>query len=281
MNTRQVHFVVVSTAAALLSLSCDYLSWDVPNNQFLLEFAAVTDVQSRSASVSGTFENPKNLTIDQIGFVFSTSSEPSINDNRLLVNPNGQGVNGLLTSLQPDTKYYVKMYAVAEGSTYYSSERSFTTSKPALTKFASNNCSSLSGVTSSFKSSNGSTASWGIGSSGQSGNYWAAPDPNGSLTTCTGISYVQFSKTFNEDGIIRFWINTYNPGYSNYPPDVIVNGINLGQATEIGGNSSSFYWMQVETPVIPAGQNTIKFQFNAGSVFWDVGVDELEFFVYQ
>jgi hypothetical protein len=39
--------------------------------------------------------------------------------------------------------------------------------------------------------------------------------------------------------------------------------------------------MQVESPVIPAGQNTIKIQFNAGSVYWDVGVDEIEFFEFN
>lgn len=261
--------------------SCDYLSWDVSNNLFKLDIAQVSDVQSRTASLGGTFENPKNQIIDEIGFVFSTSDNASTTDYQVLGNPNAQSVSVALTNLEPDTKYYVKMYAVVEGVTYYSSERSFTTSKPVLTKFASNNCSNLSGVTSSFRSSNGNTASWGIGSSGQNGSYWAAPDPNGSLTTCTGISYVQFNKTFNEDGIIRFWINTYNPGYSNRSPEIFVNGTNLGSATEIGGNSSSFYWMQVESPVIPAGQNTIKIQFNAGSVYWNVGVDEMEFFEFN
>lgn len=261
--------------------SCDYLSWDVSNNLFKLDIAQVSDVQSRTASLGGTFENPKNQIIDEIGFVFSTSVNPSTTDYQVLGNPNAQSVSVALTNLEPDTKYYVKMYAVVEGVSYYSSERSFTTSKPVLTMFASNNCSNLSGVTSSFRSSNGNTASWGIGSSGQNGSYWAAPDPNGSLTTCTGISYVQFNKTFNEDGIIRFWINTYNPGYSNRSPEIFVNGTNLGSATEIGGNSSSFYWMQVESPVIPAGQNTIKIQFNAGSVYWNVGVDEMEFFEFN
>lgn len=261
--------------------SCDYLSWDVSNNLFKLDIAQVSDVQSRTASLGGTFENPKNQIIDEIGFVFSTSDNASTTDYQVLGNPNAQSVSVALTNLEPDTKYYVKMYAVVEGVTYYSSERSFTTSKPVLTKFASNNCSNLSGVSSSFRSSNGNTASWGIGSSGQNGSYWAAPDPNGSLTTCTGISYVQFNKTFNEDGIIRFWINTYNPGYSNRSPEIFVNGTNLGSATEIGGNSSSFYWMQVESPVIPAGQNTIKIQFNAGSVYWNVGVDEMEFFEFN
>lgn len=281
MKNTQLKFYWIIATTVLLTISCDYLTWDLPNNQFQLDFSEISDVQSRSARASGTFNNPNNLNIDQIGFVYSTSMDPDINDNRLLTNPNGQDVSEILTSLEPDKKYYVKMYAVAEGSTYYSVERSFTTTKPILTKFASNNCSSLSGVTSFFKSSNGNTASWGNGVNGQNGAYWAAPDPNGSLTTCTGISYVQFNKAFNEEGVIRLWINTYNPGYSNYPPDIIVNGTNLGSATQIGGNSSSFYWMQVETPLIPAGQNTIKIEFNSGSVYWDVGVDEIEFFIYE
>lgn len=273
--------VLLSLLVLCTASSCDYLSWDVPNSLFKLDISQVSDIESRTASVSGSFENPKNQIIDQIGFVFSTTDNPNITDFQVLGSPVAQSLRVTLTSLEPETKYYVKMYAVVEGVTYYSSERSFTTSKPALTKFASNNCTSLSGVTSLFKSSNGNTASWGIGTSGQNGSYWAAPDPNGSLTTCTGISYVQFNKTFNQDGIIRFWINTYNPGYSNYPPEIFVNGVNLGSSTEIGGNSSSFYWMQVETPVIPAGQNDIKIQFNAGSVFWDVGIDEIEFFEFK
>ena len=281
MKNQVFNLFWILTTSILFIVSCDYLTWDLPNNQFQLDFSEISDVQSRSARAYGTFKNPNNLSIDQIGYVYSTSMNPDILDYRLLANPTGQDVRETLTSLEPDTKYYVKMYAVAEGSTYYSAERSFTTTKPTLTKFASNNCASLSGVTSLFKSSNGNTASWGNGINGQSGAYWAAPDPNGSLTTCTGISYVEFNKTFNEDGILRFWINTYNPGYSNYPPNIIVNGTNLGSATQIGGNSSSFYWMQVESPLIPAGQNTIKIEFNSGSVYWDIGVDEIEFFIYE
>lgn len=281
MKNQVFNLFWILTTSILFIVSCDYLTWDLPNNQFQLDFSEISDVQSRSARAYGTFKNPNNLSIDQIGYVYSTSMNPDILDYRLLANPTGQDVRETLTSLEPDTKYYVKMYAVAEGSTYYSAERSFTTTKPTLTKFASNNCASFSGVTSLFKSSNGNTASWGNGINGQSGAYWAAPDPNGSLTTCTGISYVEFNKTFNEDGILRFWINTYNPGYSNYPPNIIVNGTNLGSATQIGGNSSSFYWMQVESPLIPAGQNTIKIEFNSGSVYWDIGVDEIEFFIYD
>ena len=281
MKNQVFNLFWILTTSILFIVSCDYLTWDLPNNQFQLDFSEISEVQSRSARASGTFNNPDNLSIDQIGYVYSTSPDPDINDNRLLANPNGQDVSEILTSLEPETKYYVKMYAVVEGSTYYSIGRSFTTMKPTLTKFASNSCASLSGVTSLFTSSNGNTASWGIGVNGQSGAYWAAPDPNGILTTSTGISYVQFNKTFNEEGIIRLWINTYNPGYSNYPPNIIVNETNLGSATQIGGNSSSFYWMQVETPLIPAGQNTIKIEFNSGSVFWDVGVDEIEFFIYE
>jgi len=261
--------------------SCDYLSWEIKSKNFTLELNKVSQIESRSAIVSGAFDNPKSQAVDEVGFVFGTSPLPTIDDLRLLGNDINSEVEGNLTGLEPDTKYHVRMYAVVEGSIYYSNERSFTTSKPTLTNVANNSCTNLANVVSYFKSANGSSAPWGIGSSGHSGSFWSAPDPNGSLTTCTGISYVEFERLFARDGVIRFWINTYNAGYANSPPEIIVNGVNIGEAIEIGGNTSSFYWMQVQTPVIPAGQNTIRLVFNAGSVYWEVGVDEIQFFEFE
>jgi hypothetical protein len=171
------------------------------------------------------------------------------------------------------------MYAIIEGSTYYSNERSFTTAKPLAVLVGSNSCSSLNGITSVYFGMNGTSAPWGSSSSGYSGTCWVAPDPNnsGQLGTVVGSNhFVQFNRNFLSQGYIEFWVNTSNPGYNNLIPDISVNGSVIGSATMIEGEQSSFYWMKVRSPIIQSGNNSIKILFSGS--YYVLKIDELEFF---
>jgi len=158
---------------------------------------------------------------------------------------------------------------------------SFTTSSASASLVGSEPCGSLNGVTSLYYGMNGTSAPWGISSNGHSGSCWAAPDPNnsGQLGTAVGSNhYVSFSRNFTDNGYIEFWVNTYNPGYDNLIPVISVNNVSIGNATIIGGGTSSFDWMKVRSPQISAGNNTIKITLNGS--YYIMKVDEISYFEY-
>jgi aryl-phospho-beta-D-glucosidase BglC (GH1 family) len=73
-------------------------------------------------------------------------------------------------------------------------------------------------------------------------------------------------------------LNTYNPGYNNLIPVIVVNGAAIGNAEVIGGQTSSFNWMKVRSPLMAAGNNTIKILFSGS--YYVLKVDEINFFEF-
>jgi hypothetical protein len=59
------------------------------------------------------------------GFVYSTNTQPNINDN--LVISSGTQVNATLSGLSPNTTYYVRSFISSSIGEYYGNEISFTT----------------------------------------------------------------------------------------------------------------------------------------------------------
>lgn len=154
----------------------------------------------------------------------------------------------------------------------------FTTPMPTALLVGGNNCASLNGITSLYYGTNGTSAPWGLSNTGYSGACWVAPDPNnsGQLGSVVGSNhYIQFNRNFIAQGYIEFWVNTYNPGYNNLIPVISVNGAAVGNATMVAGQSSSFYWMKVRSPIIQAGNNTIRILLSGS--YYVIKVDEIEF----
>ena len=52
----------------------------------------------------------------------------------------------------------------------------------------------------------------------------------------------------------------------------------VGNATMVGGQSSSFYWMKVRSPIIDPGNNTIRILLSGD--YYVLKVDEIEFYEY-
>ena len=74
----------------------------------------VTDITETLATLNGTIDiySQNCDTVENIlqGFVYSTSSEPTINDD--IVNVNGTSITESLTNLEPNTTYYVRVFLV-------------------------------------------------------------------------------------------------------------------------------------------------------------------------
>jgi surface protein len=91
---------------------------------------AVTDITETSATLNGTIDvysqNCDNVENILQGFVYSTSSEPTIDDD--IVNVDGTSITDSLTNLEPNTTYYVRVFLVRPLiGIFYGNEVSFVT----------------------------------------------------------------------------------------------------------------------------------------------------------
>ena len=92
-----------------------------------VEPAAITDITTNSADVEAEVTDNGGYSVTDRGFVYSTTTEPTLSDN-VVQSGSGIGVfSSSLTSLTPGTKYYVRAYATNSQGTSYSEEHFFTT----------------------------------------------------------------------------------------------------------------------------------------------------------
>jgi len=87
----------------------------------------VTNISAKTATISGgiNIENCENNSIIEQGFVYGTSIQPTVNDNKINVNGTAFSVN--LENLVPDTAYYVRTFLINSSGEVYGNEVSFVT----------------------------------------------------------------------------------------------------------------------------------------------------------
>jgi surface protein len=117
--------------SAILIFAC---STDSEGNPCIYEptltTQAATDITETSATLNGTIDvySQNCDTVENIlqGFVYSTSSEPTIDDD--IVNVDGTSITESLTNLEPNTTYYVRVFLVRPLiGVFYGNEVSFVT----------------------------------------------------------------------------------------------------------------------------------------------------------
>jgi uncharacterized protein (TIGR02145 family) len=95
-----------------------------------LTTTAVTSITTTTATAGGNITNSGNSSVTVRGICWSTSHNPTVDNNHT---DNGTGTGsftGNLTGLNPGTTYYVRAYAVNGVGTNYGNEVSFTTQSP-------------------------------------------------------------------------------------------------------------------------------------------------------
>jgi hypothetical protein len=240
-----------------------------------------TTISANTANCNGSIVSNGGSAVTISGFCYSTNQLPTLADSYTTDGSLSGTFNSIITNLTSNTTYYVRAFATNSVGTAYGNQVSFTTSQNAASNFNNNVCSSLSGINSLYYGMNGTSDQWGLSPNGYNGSCFVAPDPNnsGQLGTVIGSNhFVEISQNFSSQGYIEFWLNTYNPGYNNLIPVIAVNGAAIGNAEVIGGQTSSFNWMKVRSPLIPAGNNTIKILFSGS--YYVLKVDEINFFQY-
>jgi hypothetical protein len=240
-----------------------------------------TGITANSAFSGGNVTYDGGSSVVQRGVCWNTNPNPTISDN---TTDNGTGI-GAFTSTIPNlngnTTYYVRAYATNDAGTAYGNQVTFTTLSPAATLAGSNNCSSLTGVSSSYTYWNGvnyASTSWTVSGNGYEGSCWAADMTGVGGTGPVGSHYIQFTRYFSNNGYITFWLNTYYPGNNNVFPVIYIDGNAQETPQMIGGQASSFYFMQVQSENISAGVHTIKILFNCN--YANIYLDEVKFYEY-
>ena len=116
--------------SALLIFACSDDEGNPCVYQPTLTTEAVTDITETSATLNGTIDiySQNCDTVENIlqGFVYSTSSEPTIDDN--IVNLDGTSISEVITGLEPNTTYYARVFLVRPLiGIFYGNEVSFVT----------------------------------------------------------------------------------------------------------------------------------------------------------
>ena len=245
-----------------------------------LTTVSASNVTNNSAVSGGNITSDGGSTVTQRGVCWSTNQNPTIADN-ITTNGSGSGsFTSSITSLNSNTTYYSRAYATNGVGTAYGNQINFTTPMQTALLVDSNNCESLIGITSLYYGLNGTSHPWDLSNDGYSGACWVAPDPSFSSGLSSGAeNYVQLNRNFIAQGYIEFWVNAYNPGYTNQIPVISVNGSASVNATMVAGQSSSFYWMKVRSPIMQAGNNSIRI-YVSGNNIQVLKVDEIEFYEY-
>ena len=91
-----------------------------------LSNVTVSSVSHKSASFSAQVEQTNNGTITEVGFVYSTNPNPELTDYKMTCDT-GLSFSGRISSLTPNTTYYVRAYASNEKGTAFSEQVEFRT----------------------------------------------------------------------------------------------------------------------------------------------------------
>ena len=89
--------------------------------------SAPTDITISSATVGGEVTNDGNGEVAERGVVYSTTPNPTVENNKVVCGSGKGTFSCNLTDLQDGVTYYVRAYAVNEKGTAYGEEKSFQT----------------------------------------------------------------------------------------------------------------------------------------------------------
>lgn len=122
---------VFSICCALLTAACGGGEGPIGEEITVsLSAPSVTSVTEGSARVSATVSTNTLSAILKRGFCFDTAPGPTVGDRRVDLGGSGSSLEGELSGLTGDTRYYVRAFVTVSGSaaTVYSPEATFTTS---------------------------------------------------------------------------------------------------------------------------------------------------------
>ena len=128
----------------------------------------VTNISTTSATCGGNVTSDGGATVTARGVCWSTSQNPTVNNSHTT---NGSGTGSFtssITSLTPNTTYYVRAYATNSAGTSYGTQKSFTTSCNVVDVSITGTTTISYGGNTTLTASGANSYSWSTGSSNAS-----------------------------------------------------------------------------------------------------------------
>ena len=212
-----------------------------------VETGAVSNIQSTQAQITGNIISLGNTDgLSQYGHVWNTKQSPTISNskNQLGSTESTGTFNSTLTDLSPNTKYYVRSYAVNSVGTSYGNEVSFTTSYADVVL----STGSINNITHNTATCNASITSKGGHTITEKGFCWGASSKptlsNNSITSSStsdtfsaNISGLSESTTYH----IRAYVKTED-GKTFYGNDVAFSTTAKGVKIDKNGYGEDSNW---------------------------------------
>ncbi len=192
---------------------------------------SVTSISPMGGVSGGTISTTGGGTISDKGICWGETENPTVNDNKLSAGSGMSTFNSAINMLMPNTKCYVRSYAVNEIGIAYGDQKSFTTSD-----------AFYDGFETGFS---GTTGGWGIiTGDAVEGAY--------SLHTSISNSEASLTKTLSNSGQVVFYAklsNSYGCSVTFYIDNVLQ-----------GSYSNTFWGLQSYS--VSAGSHIFKWKFN-------------------
>ncbi|MBA7520567.1 hypothetical protein ES705_12663 [subsurface metagenome] len=212
----------------------------------------ITDTTASSCSAQGIIIDVGEEGIVQHGHCWSTSKGPTIsNDTTELGSKSSAGsFNSHLTGLLPNTKYYVRTYAINSVGTIYGNEVDFTTLQNIVSPTVSTN--SPTSITTTSAIVGGEVTSDGGATVTERGIYWGTKQNPRSTGTklAIGSGTGSFSTTLTELSpgtpyyVEAYAVNTVGPGYGDTvsfktEPEITIPTVSTSLATSVTTTSAT------------------------------------------
>ena len=130
-------------ASSLFFSSCSEKSTDPP----VLTTENVTAITQTSAASGGSISSDGGASIESRGLCWSTSANPTIDDNVIIEGTGTGSFTGTLTNLLPNTQYYVRAFATNSAGTGYGNQVTFTTEQAQQIELTTTDASSITAGT--------------------------------------------------------------------------------------------------------------------------------------
>ncbi len=126
----KIYTIILTGIILIITSSCEKEEDFIDNENLpVVSTKEITEITANSAVSGGTITEQGGSEISERGIVWSTSSEPTI-DNKSGITSDGNGTGSYtsnLTSLSSGVEYFVRAYATNSYGTSYGNELSFTT----------------------------------------------------------------------------------------------------------------------------------------------------------
>ena len=131
LNNNSTYFVRAYATNSSGTAYGNQISFTAGQNTYapIVTTGPVNNITAISATAPGTITDLGGSTITQHGHCWSTSASPTISDSKTTLGSitNTVNFNSNLTSLEPNTTYYIRAFATNGSATSYSNQISFTT----------------------------------------------------------------------------------------------------------------------------------------------------------